>query len=128
MSCVLLEERLIVGLLAEAAPDKVIWHALVPPPISVRGLQLTEVTARFEFDCPRRVSDCETPWFGAEMTTELVADTADAVAVNVALVNPVPMVITAGTLTVALDEFKLTAVGDCAALPRLKVHVVEPGV
>ena len=55
-------------------------------------------------------------------------DTALAVAVKVALVKPAPMVTEFGIVTVVLDDVNGTTVEDCAALPRLKVHVLEPGV
>ena len=65
---------------------------------------------------------------GALITTEVVDDTAPAVAVKVALLNPVPMVTALGIVTVGLDDVSAIAVVDCAALPRLNVHALEPGV
>jgi len=65
---------------------------------------------------------------GALITTVVVDDTALAVAVNVALVKPVPIVIEFGIVTVALDDVNPIRVLVCAALPRLNVHVLEPGV
>ena len=65
---------------------------------------------------------------GALITTEVVEDTAPAVAVKVALLKPVPMVTPFGIVTVGLDDVKAMVVVDCAALPRLKVHTLEPGV
>ena len=55
MTCVLLDERLMAGLFAAAAPVRVIWQALVPPPMSVSGLQTMLLTATFELDGPRSV-------------------------------------------------------------------------
>ena len=65
---------------------------------------------------------------GALISTDVVADTAAAVAVKVELVKPVPIVIEAGMVTLPLEEVRATTVFDCAGLPRLKVHVLEPGV
>jgi hypothetical protein len=55
LTCVLLDERLIAGLCAVAAPVRMIWQALVPPPIRVSGLQTIVLTATFELDGPRSV-------------------------------------------------------------------------
>jgi len=65
---------------------------------------------------------------GALITTEVVDDTAPAVAVNVALLKPVPMVTLPGIVTVALEDVKAIVVVDCATLPKLKVQALEPGV
>ena len=114
---VLLDESRMPGVLEDAAPESVIWQELLPPPMSVGGLQATAVTDTFEFDGPRSVRVCVTPC--APINTDVVDDTAVAVAVNVALVNPVPMVIALGTVIVALDDVRMITVLDCAALPRL---------
>jgi len=65
---------------------------------------------------------------GALITTDVVDDTAPAVAVKVALLKPVPMVTPFGIVTVGLEDVKAIEVVDCATLPRLKVHALEPGV
>lgn len=65
---------------------------------------------------------------GALITTEVVDDTAPAVTVKVALLKPVPMVTAFGIVTVGLDAVNATAVVDCAAVPRLNVHTLDPGV
>lgn len=126
--CVVLDEIRIPGLVADAAPERVIWQALVPPPMSVCGPQATASTDMFELPGPRRVKVWDAPWLGALITTDVVDDTAEAVAVKVALVKPVPMVIAFGIVTVALEDVNAITVLDCAALPRLNVHVLVPGV
>ena len=65
---------------------------------------------------------------GALITTDVVDDTALAVTVKVPLVKPVPMVIAFGIVTAELDAVNATVVVDCAALPRLNVHRLDPGV
>lgn len=55
-------------------------------------------------------------------------DTADAVAVKVTLVRPVPIVTELGIVTVALDDVNGIAVLDGAGLPKLSVQVLVPGV
>ena len=128
LTCVLLDESLIVGLFSVAAPVRMIWQALVPPPIRVSGLQTIVLTATFELDGPRSVRVSDTDWLGALITTEVVDDTAPAVAVKVALLKPVPMVMLFGIVTVWLDDVKGIGVIDCATVPRLNVHTLEPGV
>jgi len=110
--CVLLDESRMPGLLAAAAPERVIWQALVPPPIRVSGLQATAVTDTFPLDGPRRVKVWDVPWLGALINTDVVDDTAEAVAVKVALVKPVPMVIELGIVTVALEDINAITVLD----------------
>jgi hypothetical protein len=58
----------------------------------------------------------------------VVDDTAPAVAVKVALLKPVPIVMVFGIVTVGLDDVKAIAVVDCATVPKLNVHTLEPGV
>lgn len=65
---------------------------------------------------------------GALITTDVVDDTAVAVAVKVALLKPVPILTAFGMVTVGLDDVRAIAVVDCATLPRLKVQTLEPGV
>jgi hypothetical protein len=48
--------------------------------------------------------------------------------VNVALVKPAPIVIDCGIVTLGLVEVRDIILVDCAGLPRLNVHVLEPGV
>lgn len=126
--CVLLDESRIPGLLAGAAPESVIWHALVPPPMRVCGLHVTVVTDTLAPAGPNSVSVCDRPWLGALIVTGVVDDTAAAVAVKVALVKPALIVIEDGMVTRELEELSEIRVLDCAGLPRLKVHVLEPGV
>ena len=128
LTCVLLEASCILMPPAGAAADSVIWQTLVPPPVSVCGLQDREVTEEFGFDPATSESATEAFWPTAERYTVVLAETEVAVAVNVVLVKPAPMVIDGGIVTLVLEELSVTVVLACAALPRLKVHVLTPGV
>ena len=128
LTWVLLDESRMPGLLADAAPERVIWQALVPPPMSVCTLQAMPLTDTFAFPGPSRVKVWDAPWLGALITTDVVDETAEAVAVKVALVKPVPIVIEFGMVTVALEDVNAITVLVCAALPRLNVHALVPGV
>lgn len=55
-------------------------------------------------------------------------ETDPAVMVNVALVKPALIVTEVGTVRLVLDDVSGIVVADCAGLPRLNVHVLEPGV
>ena len=75
-----------------------------------------------------RVAVFDVPFQVAVSTTEVfVLTAAAAVAVNVALEAPVPMVTDAGTVTAALPLDRLTLAGLSAALVRLTVQVEFPG-
>jgi len=126
--CVLLDESRMPALLAGAAPERVIWQALVPPPIKVCVAHAMAVTDTFELVGPSRVSICDTPWLGALIVTDVVEDTEAAVAVNVALLKPAPMVMEFGMVTLALVDISAISVFVCAGLLRVNVHVLEPGV
>jgi len=58
----------------------------------------------------------------------VVDDTDAAEAVKVALLKPVPMVIEDGVVTTELDELRGITVIDATGLPKLRVHVLVPGV
>jgi hypothetical protein len=75
-----------------------------------------------------RVAVFDVPLQVAVSTTEVFALTAAAaVAVNVVLEAPVPIVTDAGTVTAALPLDRLTLAGLSAALVRLTVQVELPG-
>jgi hypothetical protein len=75
-----------------------------------------------------KIAVLEDPVKVAVNTADVVALTATAaLAVNVALVVPVPMVIDAGTLTAGFPLDRLTLTGLSAALARLTVQVELPG-
>jgi hypothetical protein len=56
LTCVLLEESWMLTP-AGTAPESPIWQALVPPPVSVDGLQEIDVIVTFVFTAASRVSD-----------------------------------------------------------------------
>ena len=58
----------------------------------------------------------------------VLAETAAAVAVNVALMLPVAMVMDGGTVRLGLDEWSNTSVSNAAALWRRSVQLLAPGV
>lgn len=58
----------------------------------------------------------------------VLAETAAATAVNVALVWPVAMVMDGGTVTLGLDELSNTNVSNVAGLWRRSVQLLAPGV
>jgi hypothetical protein len=75
-----------------------------------------------------RVAVLDVPLQVAVSSADVFATTADAaLAVNVVLDVPVPMVTDAGTVTAALPLDRLTIAGLSAALVRLTVHVELPG-
>ena len=101
---------------------------VVPPPISVNCPHAIDVTRTFVSDPASKVRVWDTFWFGAPIETVVVVETAAAVALNVTLVKPAPMVMKRGIETLALEELSGICALDCAGLPRFKVHVVAPGV
>ncbi len=60
--------------------------------------------------------------------TDVLLETADALAVKFTLLRPVAMVIEFGTVTVALEDARAITVLDVAGLARLKMQLLVPGV
>jgi len=112
-----------------AAPEMVSWHALVPPPVRVCGLQDSEVTVRFVFSCGSRVNVSEAP-MGEAVTDAAIFDvTVLAVAVKLALLEPAAMFTEAGTIRLALEEASvMVSPPACAGLARLRTQEDVPGV
>lgn len=113
---------------AATAPERPIWQAPAPPPVSVPGLHETDVTFTFVFTAFNRVRVCEALWLGALTKAVVLAETAVAVAVKVALVKPAPIVMDGGTVRLGLDEESNIRVLNGAGLCRLRVQLVMPGV
>jgi hypothetical protein len=65
---------------------------------------------------------------GALTKAVVLAETAEAVAVNVALLLPLAMVMDGGTVTLELDEVSSTSVSNGAGLWRRSVQLLAPGV
>jgi hypothetical protein len=124
----LLEESWTLTPPGGAAPERVIWHAFVPPPVRVGGVQDTEFTETLAFTWASKVSDCEAPPTEAVNVAVELAVTAAAFAVNVAPVRPELMVTVGGIATAVLLEPSVTNRLLCAGLPNVRVHVADPGV
>jgi hypothetical protein len=84
-----------------------------------------EIEATGEF-AASKVTDCVTP--DAETDADVLAGTAAALMVNVALVMPVPIVTVVGIVRLGKDESSEMEVLACAGLASVKVHVPVPGV
>jgi len=110
------------------APERPIWQSPAPPPVSVLGLHETDVTVTSVFTAINRVRACEALWLGALTRAVVLAETAVAVAVKVALVKPAPIVTDGGTVRLVLDEESNTRVLNGAGLCRLRVQLAVPGV
>ena len=110
------------------APERPIWQAPAPPPVSVLGLHETDVTVTSVFTAINRVRACEALWLGALTRAVVLAETAVAVAVKVALVKPAPIVMDGGTVRLGLDEESNTRVLNGAGLCKLRVQLAVPGV
>ena len=109
-------------------PERPIWQAPTPPPVSVPGLHETDVTVTSVFTAINRVRACEALWLGALTKAVVLAETAVAVAVKVALVKPAPIVMDGGTVRLGLDEVSNIRVLNGAGLCRLRVQLAVPGV
>jgi hypothetical protein len=55
-----------------AGPERAIWHALVPPPVSVSGLQEMAVADTLVFNGASRVTESESPTLGAPIETVVI--------------------------------------------------------
>jgi hypothetical protein len=110
------------------APERPIWQAPAPPPVSVPGLHETDVTVTSVFTAFNRVRVCEVFWLGALTNAVVLAETAAAEIVKVALVKPAPIVMDGGTVRLGLDEVSNIRVLNGAGLCRLRVQVAIPGV
>ena len=99
----------------------------LPGGVNVPGVQLRlDNTGTGAFKV--RVAVLELPLNTAVKSAEVLAPTAaGALAVNVALVTPVPIVTDAGTVTAALPLDRLTLVELVAALVKVTVQVELPG-
>ncbi len=102
-------------------------QVVCPPPVSVCGLHETELSAEFPFCGGSRVSACERP-LARETEAGVLAVTAAAVMVNVALVIPAPIATAVGMVRLPEDEISGMEVLDGAGLARVMVHVPVPGV
>jgi len=125
VSCALLDESGMLSPPAGAGAGNVRTQAVCPPPVSVAGLQ--EIEASAESFAARRVTDCVTPPV-TETEADVLAVTADALIVNVALVMPVPIVTAVGIVRLAEDEDSEMEVLAVAGLASVRVHVPVPGV
>jgi hypothetical protein len=94
----------------------------------VPELHETDVTVTFVFTAINSVRACEALWLGALTKAVVLAETAVAVAVNVALVKPAPIVMDGGTVRLGLDEESNIRVLNGAGLCRLSVQLAVPGV
>ncbi|MBI3721494.1 MAG: hypothetical protein HY248_02990, partial [Fimbriimonas ginsengisoli] len=73
------------------------------------------------------MSVCEALSLGALKKTVVLVGTEATVAVKVALLEPAGMEMDGGIVTLAFDELTGTSVFACTAVPRLRVHELEPG-
>ncbi len=128
VNCVLLELSWILVPVEGAGPESVISHALVPPPVSVCGLQETVEAVTFVPNGASSVNDWDSARVGAPTDAVVIAATAEAVTENVALVIPAPMVTACGTVRLGLLEVSDMDLLEVAGLPRLNVQVLDPGV
>jgi hypothetical protein len=125
VNCALLDESAMRSPPAGAGAGNVSAQAVCPPPVSVCGPHEIEPSA--EFSAARRVTDCVMPP-DAETEADVLAETAAALMVNVALVMPVPIVTVVGIVRLAEDESSETEVLASAGLASVRVHVPVPGV
>src|SRR5579864_2822085 len=115
---------------APAAPFRVTVQLKVFPPIRLVGLHTSEATPGWAPWGAVRLSErvFDVPLKVAVSSTAVVALTAaGALAVNVALDVPVPIVTSAGTVTAELPLDRLTLAGLVVTLVRLTVQVELPG-
>ena len=110
-----------------AALVKLTVQVELPGGVNVPGVQLRlDSTGTGAFKV--KVAVLELPLNTAVKSAEVLAPTAaGALAVNVALVTPVPIVTAAGSVTAGLPLVKLTLAGLVAALVKLTVQVELPG-
>jgi len=125
VNCALLDDSAMLSPPEGAGADNVSAQAVCPAPVSVCGPH--ESVAADEFCAARSVTDCETlP--AAETEAVVLAVTATALTVNVALDMPVPIVTVVGRVRLVLDESREIDVLACAGLVSVRVHVPVPGV
>jgi primosomal replication protein N len=120
-----LDRFTLVGLVA--ALVRLTVQVELPGGVNVPGVQLRLESTGIGASRVR-VAVLDVPFQLAVINAEPLALTAAAaLAVNVALVAPVPIVTDAGTVTAAFPLDRLTLVGLVAALVRLTVQVELPG-
>jgi hypothetical protein len=125
VNCALLDESGMLSPPVGAGAGNVSVQAAWPPPVSVGGLH--EIEASAESFAARRVTGCVIPP-DVETEADVLAGTAAALMVNVALVMPVPIVTVVGIVRLAEDETSETEVLAGAGLDSVSVHVPVPGV
>jgi hypothetical protein len=128
LTCVLLEATWMFVPPAGAAPERTTWHVLLPPPVKACGAQEMLVADTLVCNGASKVTCSERPRLGTPTDTVVIVWTVAAVAVNVALVMPAPMVTDCGTVRLGLVEVRGMELVVCAGLPRLRVQVLAPGV
>jgi hypothetical protein len=127
MICELLDDSCTLTPEPAAGMFRVAVHAAVPPPVSVCCVQETALNATFALTGGSKVSVREAP--PAALTVAAVlAETADALTVNVTAVMPLPIITEEGSVRLVLDELREKEVLARVGLRRVRVQLLAPGV